>query len=80
MSTRRAVSIRWHKAQTEVDTEGPFQTGQERLHDWEKKNRIKTPVKSWSRSMPGSDMEMVKMEQLNKIIEKRWEEQKKKKE
>ena len=80
MSTRRAVSVRWHREQSEVELDKPLQTGQGRSCDQEKKGGAKTPARSQARSTPVNDRESIKTEQLNKIIEKCKEEQRKRKE
>ena len=84
MSTRRAVSTRRFKEQKELEPDEPFWAGQGRSHERERKSRAKTPAKtptrSWARSTPVNDRESIKTEQLNKIIEKCREDQRKRKE
>ena len=83
MSTRRAVSMRRLKEQTEIEPDESLQTGQGRSCDRERKSSAKTPAKtptrSQARSTPINDRESIKTEQLNKIIEKCREEQRKRK-
>ena len=83
MSTRRAVFVRRFKEQKELEPDEPFQTGQGRSHERERKSSAKTPAKtptrSRARSTPFNDKESIKTEQLNKIIEKCREEQRKRK-
>ena len=80
MSTRRAVSMRRLKEQTEIEPDEPLWAGQGRSHDRERKSIAKTPARSQARSTPINDRESIKTEQLNKIIEKCREEQRKRKE
>ena len=84
MSTRRAVSVRRFKEQKELEPDEPFQAGQGRSHERERKSSVKTPAKTptrgQARSTPINDRESIKTEQLNKIIEKHKEEQRKRKE
>ena len=77
MSTRRAVSMRRLKEQTEIETDEPLQAGQGRSCDRERKSSAITPTRSQARSTPINDRESIKTEQLNKIIEKHREEQRK---
>ena len=84
MSTRRAVSMRRFKEQKELEQpDEHFQAGQGRSCDRERKSSDKTPAKtptrSRARSTPINDRESIKTEQLNKIIEKHREEQRKRK-
>ena len=80
MSTRKAVSMRRLKEQTEIETDEPLQAGQGRSCDRERKSSAKTPTRSQARSTPINDKESIKTEQLNKIIEKCREEKRKRKE
>ena len=57
MTTRRAVSTRRLKEQTEIEPDEPLQAGQGRSHDRERKSSIKTPTRSQARSTPISDRE-----------------------
>ena len=79
MSTRRAVSARWHREQPEIELDKPLWAGQGRSCDQEKKSTAKTPARSQARSTPVRDRESVRTEQLNKIIKKHREEKRKKK-
>ena len=84
MSTRRAVSMRRFKEQKELEPDEPFQAGQGRSCDRDRKSSAKalakTPTRSWARSTPINDRESIKTEKLNKIIEKHREEKRKRKE
>ena len=50
MSTRRAVSMRRFKEQKEIEPDEPFQKGQGRSRDRERKSSVKTPAKTPTRS------------------------------
>ena len=80
MSTRRAVSMRRLKEQTEIEPDEPLWAGQGRSHDRERKSSAKTPTRSQVRSTPINDRKSIKIEKLNKIIEKHREEKRKRKE
>ena len=68
MSTRRAVSTRRFKEQKELEPDEPFQAGQGRSCERERKSSVKTPAKtptrSQARSTPINDRESIKTEQI----------------
>ena len=57
--------MRRFKEQKELEPDEPFQTGQGRSHERERKSSVKTPTRSQARSTPINDRESIKTEHLN---------------